>query len=156
METNLGGGSPACSRELDLRQALTFLACHVPMIRPAPDCHWGIAILHPKRISSCEGVGWRNGEQIDEAPVESPRAFCRTGRSRVCLQVGVSLKDARRFFRSLLFAGCPFCRSVDFRSVGCRNEAERMVHWIFVPFRCGLCGRHFFLFRWKAPAASTV
>jgi len=47
---------------------------------------------------------------------------------------------------------CPYCKSVDFRSVGVRNAIERALHWLVLPFRCGLCGHHFFLFRWRAPA----
>jgi hypothetical protein len=29
---------------------------------------------------------------------------------------------------------------------------EKALHWIFLPFRCSLCGKHFFVFRWLAPA----
>ena len=46
---------------------------------------------------------------------------------------------------------CPHCRSADFRNVGVRNALEKAVYWILMPFRCDLCGRHFFLFRWRAP-----
>jgi transposase-like protein len=44
---------------------------------------------------------------------------------------------------------CPHCKSADFRSVGVRNALEEAIHWLLMPFRCGLCGRHFFLFRWR-------
>jgi hypothetical protein len=37
---------------------------------------------------------------------------------------------------------------VDYRSVGVRNTLEAAFHWLLLPFRCGLCGRHFFLLRW--------
>ena len=47
---------------------------------------------------------------------------------------------------------CPHCKSVDFRSVGMRNGIERAIHWLLRPYRCGLCGHHFFLFRWMIPA----
>ncbi len=47
---------------------------------------------------------------------------------------------------------CPFCRSVDYRSVGLRNAFERAVNWLVRPYRCSLCGKHFFLFRWVASA----
>lgn len=46
---------------------------------------------------------------------------------------------------------CPHCQSLDFRSVGVRNAIESAIHWLFRPYRCGLCGRHFFLLRWLAP-----
>ena len=46
---------------------------------------------------------------------------------------------------------CPYCKSVDFRSVGVRNSLEKAVYWLIQPYRCALCGRHFFLFRWQAP-----
>lgn len=48
-------------------------------------------------------------------------------------------------------SSCPHCRSVDFRGVGVRNSVEQAMHWLLLPFRCALCGRHFFLFRWMAP-----
>jgi len=44
---------------------------------------------------------------------------------------------------------CPYCRSIDFRIVGARNAMERAFHWLLEPCRCGLCGHHFFLFRWR-------
>lgn len=47
-------------------------------------------------------------------------------------------------------ARCPRCRSIDFRSVGVRNFIERAIHWLFLPYRCELCGHHFFLLRWRA------
>jgi len=43
---------------------------------------------------------------------------------------------------------CPNCRSVDFRGVGARNAMEKAIHWFLLPYRCSLCGRHFFLMRW--------
>ena len=46
---------------------------------------------------------------------------------------------------------CPNCRSVDFRGVGVRNAMEKALHWLLLPYRCSLCGHHFFLFRWQAP-----
>jgi hypothetical protein len=51
---------------------------------------------------------------------------------------------------------CPHCRSVEFRGVGARNAFEKAVHWILLPFRCSLCGRHFFLMRWIATAHGTI
>ena len=51
-----------------------------------------------------------------------------------------------------LSAQCPHCRSVHFRSVGMRNGMERALNWLVRPFRCELCGHHFFLFRWLIPA----
>jgi transposase-like protein len=53
---------------------------------------------------------------------------------------------------TMLSAQCPHCKSLDFRSVGLRNGVERALNWLLAPYRCGLCGRHFFLFRWLAPA----
>jgi hypothetical protein len=52
----------------------------------------------------------------------------------------------------MLSTSCPHCRSIDFRLVGARNAMEQAFHWLFLPFRCTLCGRHFFVFRWLAPA----
>jgi len=37
-----------------------------------------------------------------------------------------------------------------------RNTIEKALHWLLLPFRCGLCGRHFFLFRWRAPIEGTT
>jgi len=51
---------------------------------------------------------------------------------------------------------CPNCRSIDFRSVGVRNAFERALHWILLPHRCTLCGRHFFLLRWLAPIGEAL
>jgi len=48
--------------------------------------------------------------------------------------------------------GCPYCSSVDYRSVGIRNRLEGALLWLLAPCRCELCERHFFLFRWHAPA----
>jgi transposase-like protein len=53
-------------------------------------------------------------------------------------------------------ARCPYCKSVDFRSVGVRNTVEKAIHWLLQPYRCALCGRHFFLFRWQAPVGGTA
>jgi transposase-like protein len=47
----------------------------------------------------------------------------------------------------LFSASCPRCKSIEFRSVGLRNGFERAFGWLLQPFRCSLCGRHFFLFR---------
>jgi DNA-directed RNA polymerase subunit RPC12/RpoP len=52
---------------------------------------------------------------------------------------------------SLFAARCPHCSSIEFRSVGARNAVEAFVQWLLEPYRCALCGRHFFLFRWQAP-----
>jgi DNA-directed RNA polymerase subunit RPC12/RpoP len=49
-------------------------------------------------------------------------------------------------------ARCPHCRSVDLRRVGVRNSLEQAIYWILLPYRCSLCGRHCFLFRWLTPA----
>jgi hypothetical protein len=51
-------------------------------------------------------------------------------------------------------ARCPNCRSVELRSVGVRNAIEQAIHWILLPYRCTLCGRHLFLFRWLTPDES--
>jgi transposase-like protein len=48
---------------------------------------------------------------------------------------------------------CPHCKSIEFRSVGIRNAIEGAIHWLLLPYRCSLCGHHFFLFRWRAVAA---
>ena len=54
------------------------------------------------------------------------------------------------------FSRCPFCKSIDFRNVGVRNKMEKAIHWLLQPYRCELCGRHFFLFRWQAPIGGTA
>jgi predicted Zn-ribbon and HTH transcriptional regulator len=51
----------------------------------------------------------------------------------------------------MLATRCPHCKSIDFRNVGTRNTFERVFHWLLQPCRCGLCGHHFFLFRWQVP-----
>jgi transposase-like protein len=51
---------------------------------------------------------------------------------------------------------CPHCGSVEFRDVGVRNAAEKAIRWFILPFRCSLCGRHFFLLRWLVPAGRTT
>ena len=52
-------------------------------------------------------------------------------------------------------ARCPHCGSIEFRGVGVRNLVERVLRWILLPYRCELCGRHFFLIRWRAPLEGT-
>jgi transposase-like protein len=50
---------------------------------------------------------------------------------------------------------CPHCKSIEFRGVGIRNATEAFfAKWLY-PYRCSLCGRHFFLFRGQAPQAGT-
>jgi len=56
------------------------------------------------------------------------------------------MPDSKAVFFS---ARCPHCRSIELRSVGMRNALERAFHWLLQPYRCCLCGRHFFLFRWQ-------
>ena len=56
----------------------------------------------------------------------------------------------------MLFARCPHCRSVDFRDVGDRNSLEKALRWLLLPFRCTLCGRHFFVLRCLAPDDGTA
>jgi hypothetical protein len=48
---------------------------------------------------------------------------------------------------------CPHCRSIEFRRVGWRNSMEKAMAWLLLPYRCELCGHHFFLFRWQTPFA---
>jgi hypothetical protein len=57
---------------------------------------------------------------------------------------------------ALFSTRCPHCRSVEFRGVGVRNVMESAFYWLFLPYRCCLCGHHFFLFRWQAPVAGTT
>lgn len=33
---------------------------------------------------------------------------------------------------------------------------EKALCWFLSPYRCELCGHHFFLLRWLAPAAGTA
>jgi DNA-directed RNA polymerase subunit RPC12/RpoP len=58
--------------------------------------------------------------------------------------------------QALFSTRCPHCRSVDFRGVGLRNSMEKALHFLLSPYRCCLCGRHFFLFKWQAPAEGTA
>jgi transposase-like protein len=52
-----------------------------------------------------------------------------------------------------MFASCcPRCKSIDFRDVGIRNGLEKALAWLIHPYRCSLCGHHFFLFRRPAAA----
>jgi predicted Zn-ribbon and HTH transcriptional regulator len=51
----------------------------------------------------------------------------------------------------LFAAQCPHCKSIDFRIVDARNGMERAFLWLLRPYRCGLCGHHFFLCRWQLP-----
>jgi transposase-like protein len=46
-------------------------------------------------------------------------------------------------------AHCPHCKSIDLRDVGIRNAFEQAIFWLLQPYRCSLCGKHFFLFRWQ-------
>ena len=57
---------------------------------------------------------------------------------------------------SVFSASCPNCKSIEFRGVGFRNSLERAIRWIVLPYRCALCGRHFFLLRNRAPVAGTA
>jgi transposase-like protein len=47
----------------------------------------------------------------------------------------------------LFSPSCPRCKSIEYRSVGLRNGIERAFRWLLQPYRCSLCGQHFFLFR---------
>ena len=51
---------------------------------------------------------------------------------------------------------CPYCKSIEFRSVGVRSEFERVFLWLRQPYRCDLCGHHFFLFRWQVPVETSA
>lgn len=53
----------------------------------------------------------------------------------------------RRF--SLFSNRCPHCGSIEFRSVGVRNVVEQALLWLLQPYRCSLCGHHFFLVRFR-------
>ncbi len=52
-----------------------------------------------------------------------------------------------RFPFGLFSSQCPYCKSIDFRPVGARNSVDEALHWLLQPYRCSLCGHHFFLFR---------
>jgi transposase-like protein len=52
-------------------------------------------------------------------------------------------------------ASCPYCKSIDFRSVGTRNGFEKAFRWLFQPYRCALCGRHFCLVRRAIPVGDS-
>lgn len=49
---------------------------------------------------------------------------------------------------------CPHCSSITFRPVGARNALEQAISWLLQPYRCELCGHHFFLPRWITPATA--
>jgi transposase-like protein len=53
-------------------------------------------------------------------------------------------------------AHCPHCKSVEFRGVGLRNAIESALAWLVSPYRCSLCGKHFFLLRWVSPVGGTA
>jgi hypothetical protein len=55
-----------------------------------------------------------------------------------------------RAFAGLFSRSCPYCRSIDFRKVGVRNSLEQAVYWLIQPYRCDLCGHHFFHVRWPS------
>lgn len=57
---------------------------------------------------------------------------------------------------ALFAAHCPHCRSIDFRVVDPRNALERACHWLLQSYCCGLCGHHFFLFRWQDAVGGTA
>ena len=61
-----------------------------------------------------------------------------------------------RGLAALLSAHCPHCRSIDFRPVGPQNAFERACLWLLQSYRCGLCGHHFFLFRWQTHIEAAV
>jgi hypothetical protein len=54
-------------------------------------------------------------------------------------------------YPSLFTPHCPNCRSIEFRRVDPVNFLERLLGWPLQPYCCELCGRRFFLFRWKSP-----
>jgi len=56
----------------------------------------------------------------------------------------------------LFAARCPHCRSIEFRRVAARNAIEQAFLWLLQPYRCGLCGRHFFLARRQTPIGETA
>ncbi len=58
--------------------------------------------------------------------------------------------------QTVLSTCCPYCKSIEFRGVGVRNALEKAFHWILLPYRCSLCGHHFFLFRGLAPIGGTA
>ena len=58
--------------------------------------------------------------------------------------------------KGLFSASCPHCGSIDFRGVGVRNAIEKAIYWILHPYRCALCGHHFFLLRWQAPVEGSA
>jgi hypothetical protein len=53
------------------------------------------------------------------------------------------------------FTHCPHCKSVEYRSVETTTVLEQVFQWLVLPFRCTLCGHHFFLFRWLAAGFTT-
>jgi hypothetical protein len=61
-----------------------------------------------------------------------------------------------RFLMGLFSKRCPYYRSIEFRTVGIRNSMEGAIYWLLHPFRCSMCGHHFFLFRWQIPVGGTA
>jgi hypothetical protein len=53
----------------------------------------------------------------------------------------------RIFFGSFFSSSCPYCKSIDFESVGTKNGFERSLGWLLHPYRCSLCGRRFCVVR---------
>jgi hypothetical protein len=66
------------------------------------------------------------------------------------------LKVMLRAIAGMFSNNCPHCRSIEFRGVGVRNTLENAFHWLLLPYRCSLCGHHFFLFRWQAALGGTA
>lgn len=52
-------------------------------------------------------------------------------------------------FRTNQRPQCPRCASIVYRAVGARNGWERFLSPLLMPFRCDLCGHHFFLAVWR-------
>jgi transposase-like protein len=51
---------------------------------------------------------------------------------------------------------CPYCKSIDFRSVGIRSRFEKIFQRLLQPYRCALCGHHFCLFRRAVAVGDTT
>jgi prevent-host-death family protein len=118
-------------------------------------------------IRSLSDFKRKTGEFVDRVRASGhPLALTINGKAELVVQDAAScqtlvdrvdtldaLEGIKRGLADVFSPRCSHCGSVEFRGVGVRNTVERAAHWFFLPYRCSLCGRHFFLFRWMAPEA---
>ena len=65
-------------------------------------------------------------------------------------QLSEAVKPMRRRFMGWFSTSCPWCRSIDFRTVEPQNGFERFFRPLLQTYRCSLCGHGFCLIRRSA------